>query len=108
MRRAWLHLLVLLGLAAAAMHAPAMALPEPAAPAAAVHADCHADMAPAPDEPSCCPDGCYGGCLLSGAMILPRGLAHRLAARAALPLPGVAWPAQRAAESLFHPPRPLA
>jgi hypothetical protein len=108
MRRAWLHPLVLLGLAAAAMHAPAMALPEPAAPAAAVHADCHAEVAPAPDEPSCCPDGCYGGCLPPGAMILPRGLAQRLAVRGALPLPGVARPVQRAAEGLFHPPRTLA
>ncbi len=115
MHRPLVSLLVLLGLLAASAHAPAMALPEPFAPApsaTAGHADCHDEGAGAAvDEaklPTCCPDGCSGGCLLPGAMMPARGLAARIAVRTAPRLPPGERPARAEASGPFHPPRAFA
>lgn len=112
MRRAWIFVLLLLGLAAASLHAPAMALPEPVAPAMTAHAGCHDDGAGAAvdeaERPSCCPDGCSGGCLLPGVMMPARGLAERIASCTAQRLPPGARLARTEASGPFHPPRAFA
>jgi hypothetical protein len=68
-RRAILALLLVLGLAAGAVHAPAVAIPAPEEPAFSY--DCHGPV-PAASEtapssgsrlPPCCPEGCDGACL---------------------------------------------
>lgn len=112
MQRLLVSLLVLLGLAAASLHAPAMALPEPVAPAPSAHAGCHDDganaAADAAERPSCCPDGCFGGCLLPGVMMPARGLAERIASCTAQRLPPGDRVARTDASGPFHPPRAFA
>ncbi|MFN7174324.1 MAG: hypothetical protein ACK4MT_06385 [Thermaurantiacus tibetensis] len=112
MRRLLVSLLVLLGLAAASLHAPAIALAEPVAPAMTADAGCHDDgasaAADAAERPSCCPDGCSGGCLLPGVMMPGRGLAERIASCTAQRRPPGARLARTDASGPFHPPRAFA